>query len=287
MKKMLASTAILSLAGLTSALAADIGSPPVVYPPVINEPLRPAIEVSSSSGWYLRGDLGFNYNHLSGIEAYPAGNGTNTFTKAKLKSSFSVGAGVGYRISNRVRTDLTLDYLTRSKFVGATVGSCGVGANCTSTDLASFTAWSLLANAYVDLFTYGRVTAYAGAGLGATYINWEDLKNTACLTATPTTCDATVTHRGASGWRATAALMAGASVKINCALAADVGYRYRYMAGGSMFGRAVTGGTATGPGVNKAIHSHEGRAGLRYSFGGCSDTYIPPYEPPTLPPVYK
>ncbi|WP_162653042.1 outer membrane protein [Lentilitoribacter sp. Alg239-R112] len=282
MKKMLASTAILSLAGLTSALAADIGSPPVVYPPVIEEPVYHAPEVHASSGWYLRGDAGYGWNRLRGI-TYSVSGGTNDFTTSKLKRSFSVGAGVGYQFNKRFRSDLTLDYITNTKFTGSTVGSCGVGNPCTSTDLASYTAWSLLANAYVDLFTYGRVTAYAGAGLGATYIDWGDLRNTSCLTATPTTCDPTITHAGAYGWRATAALMAGASIKITCGLAADVNYRYRYMAGGRMFGYSTGGG----PGFTKAIHTHEGRAGLRYSFGGCADTYIPPYEPPTLPPVYK
>lgn len=286
MKKMLASTAVLSLAGVLPVLAADISSPPVIYPPIIEEPVHQTTHVQASSGWYLRGDVGYGINKLRGI-TYATNGGSNSFNTFKLKRSFSVGAGVGYQISNRVRSDLTFDYLTKAKFTGSTIGGCGVGggitANCTSRDIASYTAWSLLANAYVDLFTYGRVTAYAGAGLGATYINWGELKNTACLTATPTTCDATVTHGGASGWRATAALMAGASIKINCALAADVNYRYRYIAGGRMFELAGGGG----PGDAKALHSHEGRAGLRYSFGGCANSYIPPYEPPTLPPVYK
>lgn len=290
MKKMLASTAILSLAGVLPALTADIGSPPVIYPPVFEEPVYHAPKVQASSGWYLRGDAGFAVHRLRGI-TYATGTAAGTseasFTDRNLKSSFSVGAGVGYQINERFRSDLTLDYLASAKFSGATVGACGVGGNvllnCTSTDRASFTAWSLLANAYVDLFTYGRVTAYVGAGLGATYVDWSGLKNTSCLTATPTTCDPTYTHAGGYGWAATAALMAGASVKITCGLAADVNYRYRYIAGGRMFGIAA----GAGPGYTKGMHSHEGRAGLRYSFGGCADAYIPPYDPPTLPPVYK
>ena len=285
MNKILASTAILSLAGLHPVLAADIGSPPDVYQPINEEPVYQAAPVAS--GWYLRGDAGFATHQLRGI-TYAVSGGTNVFTEHKLKLSYSLGAGVGYRINDQVRTDLTLDYLFNSNFTGATVGTCPVGVggaliDCTSNDIASFTAWSLLANAYVDLFTYGRVTGYAGAGLGATHIKWGNLSNTACETADPTNCDTTKTHGGSSGWRATAALMAGASIKINCALAADVNYRYRYMAGGRMFEYAWGGG----PGFTKAIHSHEGRAGLRYSFGGCKDSYQPSYEPPMLPPVYK
>lgn len=286
MKKMLASTAILTLAGVLPALTADIGSPPVVYPPVFEEPVYHAPEVQASSGWYLRGDAGFAAHRLRGI-SYAVNGGEKSFADKNLKSSFSVGAGVGYEFNKRFRSDLTLDYLAKSKFTGSTIGGCGSVGNrvddCTSTDRASFTAWSLLANAYVDLFTYGRVTGYVGAGLGATYVDWSGLVNTSCLTAAPTTCDPTITHASGYGWAATAALMAGASIKLNCALAADVNYRYRYIGGGRMFGYATGGG----PGYTEGMHSHEGRAGLRYSFGGCQDNYIPPYDPPTLPPVYK
>ncbi|MBO6919318.1 MAG: porin family protein [Rhizobiaceae bacterium] len=281
MKKIAITAATLGLATTMSANAADISTPPVYHAPEVTHH-----EVKSATGWYLRGDVGFAHHKLRRAD-YTVGGSTNNFVTAKLKSSFSVGAGVGYQVTDRFRSDLTLDYIGKSDFTGSTVAGCGVGAgptvaDCTSTDLTSWTAWSLMANAYVDVFTYGRVTGYVGAGLGATYINWHELSNTACLTATPTTCDPTVTHGGAKGWRATMALMAGASVKINCALDADLGYRYRYMAGGRFFQIA----SGAGPGVTRSLHSHEARAGLRYSFGGC-DTHIPPYEPPTLPPVYK
>lgn len=294
MKKMLASTAILSLAGVLPALTADIGSPPVIYPPIVGEPVyheTPAVSVAS--GWYLRGDAGFGWNRLRGA-SYATTTGTANFTTAKLKSSFSAGLGVGYKFNQRFRSDLTLDYLAKTKFEGSTGpgGPCtisGVGVvaapDCVSKDVASYTAWSLLANAYVDLFTYGRVTGYAGAGLGMTYIDWNKLENTECQASTGICNNTSIDHVGQHGWRATAALMAGASVKITCALAADVNYRYRFISGGGMFKYNSTG--TTGPGVTEAIHSHEGRAGLRYSFGGCADSYIPPYEPPALPPVYK
>jgi opacity protein-like surface antigen len=51
---------------------------------------------------------------------------------------------------------------------------------CTSTDLSSLTAWTLMANAYVDLGTYGYFTPYVGGGIGGTYVKWKDLSNTSC-----------------------------------------------------------------------------------------------------------
>ncbi len=41
-------------------------------------------------------------------------------------------------------------------------------------------AYSLLANAYVDLGTYGYITPYVGAGIGGTYVKWDKLRNTSC-----------------------------------------------------------------------------------------------------------
>jgi opacity protein-like surface antigen len=91
-----------------------------------------------------------------------------------------------------------------------------------------------------------------------------------------------VTHNGSSSWRFAYALMAGVSVDINCALKADVGYRYRKIKGGGMFGYVSNGG----PGYDRGFHNHEVRGGLRYTFGGCKETaYVPPVTYP--PQVYK
>lgn len=297
MKLIALCAALLSATSLTSVFAADMGHPPIIYPPVIQEPVMHHGKMMyhdkmymASQGWYLRGDVGYAHYDLRGID-YSTSGGTSTFTTVKLKDSFSTGAGIGYRVNQYFRSDLTLDYMFKSSFDGTTGpgGPCTINSvtvaapNCVSEDSSSFQAWSLMANAYVDLFTYGRVTAYAGAGLGATYVKWDTLHNTECNSLTGV-CNATsIDHEGAHGWRATAALMAGASVKINCAWAADVNYRYRYINGGKMFEYSHVG--TTGPGYTKTIHSHEARAGLRYSFGGCHQP--PVYEPPMEPPVYK
>jgi opacity protein-like surface antigen len=75
--------------------------------------------------------------------------------------------------------------------------------------------------------------------------------------------------------------MAGTSIDITCNLKADIGYRYRYIVGGDMFGYNENGG----PGRDKGISSHEARIGARYNFGGCSTP--PAYEPEPAPLVYK
>ena len=268
----------------TQVFAADLYQQPEPAPIE-----APEITVAESSGWYLRGDAGYAFNHLKGAKFYQGGfSGSDAeFDSAKLRDAFTLGAGVGYQVNNYLRTDLTFDYLFRSKFEGSTsgegsdFGAC-VGP-CTSRDRAQMTAYSLLANAYVDLGTYGSITPYLGAGIGGTHVKWGNLKNTSCAND-GSGCDDTVEHKGKGSWRFTYALMAGASIDVTCNLKADVGYRYRHVEGGNMFGFAENGG----PGSDKGFDVHEARVGARYLFSGCADqAYVPAAEPAPQSFVYK
>lgn len=247
------------------------------------EPQQPAVE--SASGWYLRGDGFYSFNKLRGANFYQGGSSASLvdFSTSSVENSYGLGAGVGYQITSLLRADLTADYMFSTNFNGSTRGDCGTPglSPCTSKDLASFTALSILANAYVDLGTYYSITPYVGAGIGGTQVNWSSLSNTSCSNANPASCDPTVTHDGKSSWRFTYALMAGASVDLTCNVKADAGYRYRNVNGGEMFGYKTGGG----PGYDKGFNIHEGRVGLRYTFGGCAQPapeYIPPMTPPAV-----
>jgi opacity protein-like surface antigen len=264
----------------SNALAADLA--PVE--PVPEMP--PEVTVTEATGWYLRGDVGYGFNDLRGARYFQGSNASEVdFDRADLDNSFTVGGGVGYQINNYLRTDLTLDYLSKADFRGSTSGSCGAAPDCVSRDISSMTAWNLMANAYVDLGTYGVFTPYVGGGIGGTYVNWKNLKNTSCDASDSTNCDDTVTHRGRGDWRFSYALMAGASIDVTCNVKADVGYRFLHVDGGNMFGYAENGG----PGRDKGFNVHEVRAGARYLFGGCEQpvAYEPQPEIPLQQPVYK
>ncbi|MBN9056168.1 MAG: porin family protein [Rhizobiales bacterium] len=281
MRKVLSGVAAVLLSGMP-VYAADLYEPQVIEAPVQET------AVVETGGWYLRGDAGWSYNKMRGAHYFQGSNADDVdFTSTRLKSGFVLGGGVGYQINDHFRTDVTLDYMFKSNFRGSTSGggstsgACQVA--CTSTDIASMTALSLLANAYVDIGTYGSITPYIGAGIGGTYVNWGKLKNTSCPVGGGP-CDPTEEHGGKKSWRFTYALMAGASVDLTCNLKADVGYRFRHITKGAMFGYASNGG----PGYDKGFYSHEARAGLRYSFNGCETaSYIPPADIPIEPPVYK
>jgi opacity protein-like surface antigen len=271
-------------------LAAGVSQAADVAQPEMDPMLMNAPEVTvqeAATGWYLRGDAGYAFKDLKGAEFYQGGSSASKtdFSSTDLKDSFLLGAGVGYQINSALRTDLTFDYLSKSKFEGSTRGSgAAFGAcvgPCTSSDISHMRAYSLLANAYVDLGTFGYVTPYVGGGLGGTYVKWDKLRNTSCADD-GSGCDSTVEHGGKGNWRFTYALMAGATIDVTCNLKADVGYRYRHVEGGDMFGFASNGG----PGSDKGFDVHEARVGARYLFGSCAQPTVQEEVPPQ-PLIYK
>lgn len=276
------------LAASLPAGAADLYQPPVVEapPPVYVPEPAPAF-----SGWYIRGDAGYNFYQFRGGDWITYGcaacgptPGTNSFTSGTLRGAFSLGGGVGYQVSNHFRVDLTGDYFFKSAFRGTSVGTgCGAGP-CSSTDTATMSALLLMANAYADLGTWHGITPYLGAGLGGARVSWSDLTNA-------TNIAGPVTHTGATNWRFAWALMAGASYCVTDKLKLDVGYRYARVAGGRMFEWGPAGAAiGAGPGFDRGIDIHQVRGGLRYSFGGdstCAPKDVVSYEPPQPLPVYK
>ncbi len=272
-----------SLSGIFAALlvASNVYAADLAPPEPVPE-MPPEVTVSEATGWYLRGDVGYGFTDLRGAKYFQGSNDNEVdFTTADLRDAFTVGGGVGYQVNSYLRTDVTLDYFGKADFHGSTTGSCGVSTDCTSNDISSLTAWSLMANAYVDLGTYGYVTPYVGAGIGGTYVKWNNLSNTSCdASGGGLGCDDEVTHGGKGNWRFSYALMAGATIDVTCNVKADVGYRFLHVGGGEMFGYNEGGG----PGRDKGFNVHEARIGARYLFGGCAPA---PYEPPPAPIVYK
>jgi opacity protein-like surface antigen len=284
------------LAGVgTQALAADLAEPPVIEaPPAVEYQPAPAF-----GGWYIRGDVDYHWNDFRDADYYTYrteydddGNviGIDGRKDGRLKGdldeSWSVGAGVGYQISDHLRTDVTLDYLDDADFNGHTKGYCedeDGTYKCSSNDSSSFDAWLLLANAYAELGTYHGFTPYIGAGIGGAYVRWDDLHNSIDYRDGH---NETVRHEGNDDWRFAWALMAGTSYCLTGNLEADLGYRFARVEDGEMFGFKY----GAGPGHDDGVNVHEVKAGVRYNFGGPRPACAPPepvaYEPP-VEPVYK
>ena len=93
---------------------------------------------------------------------------TNNFGTAGI-----FGLGVGYKVNNWFRADVTGEYRGNSQFFGTDriTYSGGVG---TDTYHATKYEWVVLANAYVDLGTWWCITPFIGAGVGGARVAITD-----------------------------------------------------------------------------------------------------------------
>ncbi|MEM1376749.1 MAG: outer membrane protein [Pseudomonadota bacterium] len=283
--KTLAAGTALAAALTGNALAADLAPPVVIETPTISAPEAIPAKVG---GWYIRGDVSYNLNKFRGAD-YMTATGFDGYLSGDLDNSYSLGGGIGYHFNHNLRADVTLDYDFKSDFSGTSAGICTIddgdpltddSTPCNSSDTSGYTAWTLLANAYVDLGTFNGFTPYVGGGIGGARVSWHPLVNEISGGFDQ---DGTYTHEGFNEWRFAYALMAGVSYDVSHNVAVDVGYRYRKIHGQKMFDYEAV--SATGVGVDRGLESHQFRAGLRYKFGGGKkhDPFVPPYNPP----VYK
>jgi opacity protein-like surface antigen len=265
----------LSLAALAplAAHAADYD------PPIFVDEAPEYVPVEVGSGWYLRGDVGYAFDVSLGDVSYTAYNPVDdinssaSFTSASLDGNVTWGGGFGYRFTDYFRADATVDGF-RADFNGSTVSDLPCDpfdledTTCRSDNGSEVSAVSVMANGYVDLGTYVGFTPYVGGGLGMSYVSWSSLNDTTYCVDGPTD-DCTTTgafggssHPGENGWRFTYALMAGVAYDITRNFKVDLGYKYRNIDGGDMFG--WDSANTFGDGTSDNIQTHEVKVGLRY-----------------------
>ena len=217
-----------------------LGADPAARPPVITaESVTPE---DTSSGWYLRGDIGVAVN----IPAAINWNSLNE-TNRKQASNAVGGLGIGYRFNESFRTDLTFDFMSAHKLSG--------NLSATTQDRLNQQSIALMANGYYDVLKYSGLTPYIGAGIGIAQVNTDSIgRDISGLT--------TYTFGKSTGYAFTAAAMTGIAIDIGHGLQADLGYRMAWI-GHSRTGTEPTG-TLAGP-INVSDYvSHQFRVGLRY-----------------------
>jgi len=259
------------------AFAADYEPPIVVDQPVEEVP------VEVGSGWYLRGDIGYNFGvdaqddfDFRTFDPFTGAYGSGTFDSASLGDGVTWSAGFGYNFTDMFRADFTVDGF-RSNFDGATSSAAPcfsdpafLGTGCRSEDGSTAAVLSFMVNGYVDLGTYVGITPYVGGGLGYTYVDWGPLSDSLFCTgpACPAALLASSEHDGDQSWRFTYAAMAGLAYDVSTNLKVDLGYRYRRIAGGPMFAfdpGSIAAGASGVQADDPGFSSHEVRIGLRYA----------------------
>jgi opacity protein-like surface antigen len=203
-------------------------------------PTIQAAPVDSSSGWYLRGDLGYRLNRLGSVANLAA---VPTFDD-KLGKSWMFGLGAGYK-TQWFRADLTFDYGTQATYSGSTAAQ----APDFTARIGSFTG---LFNVYADLGTWSGFTPYLGIGGGAAYLRTTDFSQTSMPVA--------AAAAAGSKWNGAWAWMGGISYQLTPNYLFDLGYRR------INFGNATTGIDFYGNQLTfKNLSADEIRAGLRWA----------------------
>ena len=190
------------------------------------------------SGWYIRGDFGYRFNHV--------GSATSSDTtlvpqpsSGKIDNSFVGGLGVGYKIG-WFRMDVTGDYSNRTKYTATTATG--------STFDGKIDDFTVLFNGYADLGTWSGFTPYIGAGVGGANVIFSSYQNP--------TGPAPPTNATTQRWNVAWAVMAGVSYSITYDLLMDVGYRHIELGD-------VVGGPASALTI-KNLSGDEIRVGFRY-----------------------
>ena len=252
---------------------------------LIDPPHVPEVVVKQKGGWYLRGDITYDFQDSRGID-YSAGNSQIHIDEQhiELDDVFDLGLGVGYQINEYFRVDATGEYIFETDVHFKTSGNnnCGGGpGTCSSDEKTSYTAFKLMANAYADLGHYNGFTPYVGVGIGGARVSYDSLATsetsvntdtqdhgpcpydaaTYAANGNQTTTQNERTTGGADSWRFAWALHAGTSYDLTHNLKLDLGYTYSRIEAGDMF--KWDNGTGV-RGHDKGIDSHVIKAGLRY-----------------------
>ncbi len=282
-------TRVCAVFGLMALAAGPAFAADVIEP----EPIEPA-PIVSTSGWYLRGDVGYVFKDRSRGEydfyniGQDDGHGgfvnrgfddAYRFDKIKLDDAVSVGVGAGYRFNEFVRTDATLDFWrpdvktkTECPLMVKTALGLPYPSDCSYNRESDVDVWTAMANAYIDLPFFGSsVVPYVGAGFGAAYLDYKnsEYKQECDACTGPDYEPGTGKTDGEDDWRFASALMAGATVDLTGALKLDVGYKYTHINGGDAYGYDEEDRDAGAKGTqsrDNGFDVHAVRAGLRYEF---------------------
>ena len=167
--------------GIAAAHSADLDN--VIYAPELPR----TVPVEIGSGWYLRGDIGYNVSFSGSATVYRTYDpiaftyGDQPYDSAKFDADFTYGIGAGYQFTDWFRAEAMFTYI-KGSFSGSgfssdpclTLPGGPLDTSCSTDGSGDFTARGGKLNAYFDLGTYLGLTPYVGAGAGMTYLKYND-----------------------------------------------------------------------------------------------------------------
>jgi opacity protein-like surface antigen len=259
----------------SAAFAADmaIAPPPPMYapPPVVED----------FGGWYLRGDIGFSNQRVNRLNNVLDANATSSVQNLSFNTAGIFGLGVGYRLNNWFRGDITGEYRGNSQFFG-TDALTFPGGFGTDTYHATKSEWVVLANAYVDLGTWWCMTPFIGAGVGGARVSISNFTDQGIVTPVPGPGPALASLAfgdNVAKWNFAWALHAGVAYKVTPNFTVELAYRYLDMGNGLTGDLHAFDGTnaIVNPTTFKSITSHDLKLGVRWDLSN-----PPVYAPPLI-----
>lgn len=258
-----AGLALLALAGSgLGAIAADMMSPP---PPPL---MPPPQAIETASGFYLRGDIGAGGYSYGALDLRPLPVGGSTILANSISNAGILSIGAGYQVNAFLRGDITAEYRTSSRF-RLVEWEAGLGGG--DVVRGRLSSGVFLANAYVDLGTWYRVTPFVGLGVGLGMHNMSSITDTGFGAFAGGSGSAASKTQTRLAW----AVHAGASYDLTANWKAEVAYRFTHYGTLNSANIVCTVPCAAAHVRMKALTSHDVKVGLRYMFADVGPNYVP------------
>jgi len=266
------SLAAAGAASLLSSVAFAADMPSIAAPPAYAPP-----QVEDFGGWYLRGDIGFSNQRVRRLNNVLDANNTSSVQNLGFNTAGIFGLGVGYKVNNWFRVDVTGEYRGNSQFFGTDRISFPGGVG-TETYHATKSEWVVLANAYVDLGTWWYITPFIGAGVGGARVGIANFTDQGIANNGAGALPGLVFGDNLSKWNLAWAIHAGLAYKVSPNFTVELAYRYLDM-GDGLTGdlRAFDGANnVVNPTTFKNITSHDLKLGVRWNLDSSELVEAPP-----------
>jgi opacity protein-like surface antigen len=250
--KLVAFAAATALFATTAVHAADLPAAPRMVQPAYD-------------GWYLRGDIGMTNQQVKTLDNVLFAATANLVIHDKnFEAGMLFGLGAGYRMYNWLRFDVTGEYRGETGFHGFDTWTDTTPAARFNNYTAKKSEWLVLANAYIDLGTWWRVTPFVGAGVGWSQVTIHSFRDAGIAEGTglPTLAYADAASKSNFAW----ALHGGLAYEVTRSFTVELAYRYVNL------GNGITGDINAFDGSNsvnnpmhfKTITSHDVKFGVRW-----------------------
>ena len=233
--------------------------------------------VEFGSGWYIRGDITYNFSGQSNTTFSSITGPTTSSFQADYDDAVGARIGFGYYMSNNLRVDFSAEAMFDSSygmsgpatFSAIDNGGNPVLADGTSQITGEYSSQNFAINAYWDLARMGAFTPYVGGGVGLARISQSFNLTETCSPIATVAC---LSPAGAQGvevtsnevfsddqWTHSFQLTAGTAIAIDDKTSFDISYTYSTIGDGGEIeysnGRAVN---------NEGFDVHQLRVGLRH-----------------------